>query len=302
MLYYPPDDDFNRVPYESNIQVLVYENVHNQDYPLHWHTATEIVMPLEGAYDAVLLKKKFRLREHDILIIPSHELHSLSVPPSAENGRRFILMFEPTLLYSLSGLSGAISVLYNLNLITPEEMPALYKTARSLLLAIRDEYWQGDALKNAAIYAKIIELYIALARYYSSGKNLPEIPSETAHGKSATKPNKRQDYVARLNAVFEYIENHLSEDLSLEMVADIAHFSKFHFARIFKEFTNLPFNHYLQQKRVKKAEALLLNPSYSIADVALDAGFKSISTFNRVFKEVKHYTPSEYKKMGNRRC
>ncbi|MDR0635922.1 MAG: AraC family transcriptional regulator [Treponema sp.] len=198
-------------------------------------------------------------------------------------------MFEPTLLYSLSGLSGAISVLYNLNLITPEEMPALYKTARSLLLAIRDEYWQGDALKNAAIYAKIIELYIALTRYYSSGKNLSEIPPETTHG--------GQEYVARLNAVFEYIENHLSEDLSLELVADITNFSKFHFARIFKEFTNLLFNHYLQQKRVKKVEALLLNPTYSVADAALEAGFKSISTFNRVFREVNHYTPSEYKKM-----
>jgi AraC-like DNA-binding protein len=81
------------------------------------------------------------------------------------------------------------------------------------------------------------------------------------------------------------------------MVAGIANFSKFHFARIFKEFTNLPFNHYLQQKRVKKAEALLLNPAYSIADVAMHAGFKSISTFNRVFKEIKRYTPSEYKKM-----
>ena len=103
--------------------------------------------------------------------------------------------------------------------------------------------------------------------------------------------------MARLNAVFEYIENHLSEDLSLELAADIANFSKFHFARIFKEFTNLSFNHYLQQKRVKKAEALLLNPNYSIAEAALDAGFKSISTFNRVFREIKHYTPSEYKKM-----
>ncbi|MDR0635923.1 MAG: hypothetical protein LBF87_02470 [Treponema sp.] len=48
MFYYPPDGDYNRPPYESNIQVLVYENVQNEDYSMHWHTATEIVMPLEG--------------------------------------------------------------------------------------------------------------------------------------------------------------------------------------------------------------------------------------------------------------
>ncbi|MDR0635936.1 MAG: AraC family transcriptional regulator [Treponema sp.] len=277
---------------------MVYENVQNENYAMHWHTATEIIMPLEGAYEAVLLKKEFSLRENDILIIPSQELHSLSVPPSAENGRRFILMFEPTLLYSLSGLSDLIPVLYNLNLITPEQMPALHKTARALLLAIREEYWQGDALKNAAIYTKIIELYIALVRYYSNGNKLLAIyPEITFGGGGGVRKNRRQEYVARLSGVFEYIENHLLEDLSLEQVADIANFSKFHFSRIFKEFTNLSFNHYIQQKRVKKAEALLLNPTYSIADAALDAGFKSISTFNRIFRKIKHYTPSEYKKM-----
>jgi AraC-like DNA-binding protein len=276
---------------------MLYENVQNENYPLHWHTATEIVMPLKCSYDAVLLKKSYRLRENDILIVPSHELHSLSVPPSAENGRRFIFMFEPTLLYSLGGLSGAISVLHDLNLITPEKMPDLHKIAHSVILDIREEYWRGDALRNAAIYAKIIDLYIAMVRYRNSGKILPGIPPD-----DEGKPNKRQEYVARLNAVFEYIENHLSEELSLEMVAEIANFSKFHFAHIFKEYTNLSFNHYLQQKRIRKAESLLLNPIYSIADVALDAGFESISTFNRVFKEINHYSPSEYKKMFASRC
>jgi hypothetical protein len=171
----PEDGDYNKVPYENNVQVMFYENRENENYPLHWHTATEIIMPIKCCYDVVVLKKLYTLHENDILIIPSCELHSITVPPSAKRGKRIILMFEPTLLYSLSGLSGALSVLYNLNLLTPEDTPEIYETARSILLAIYDEYLRADAFRNPAIYAKIIEFYVVMARYYCN-KNVPPPP------------------------------------------------------------------------------------------------------------------------------
>ncbi|MDR2785539.1 MAG: hypothetical protein LBB83_06460, partial [Treponema sp.] len=164
----PVGGDYTKVPYETSVQVIFYENKENENYPLHWHTATEIIMPIKYGYDVVLLRKLYTLCENDILIIPSCELHSIAVPPSAKNGKRIILMFEPTLLYSLSGLSGMISVLYNLNLLTPEDTPEIYETAHSILLAIYDEYLCADTLRNPAIYAKIIDLYVAMARYYKA--------------------------------------------------------------------------------------------------------------------------------------
>ncbi|MDR1149186.1 MAG: hypothetical protein LBK66_11200, partial [Spirochaetaceae bacterium] len=168
----PVDGDYNKVPYETSVQVMFYENNEYEKYPLHWHTAVEIIMPLEYDYTVVLLKKSYHLRENDILIIPSCELHEITVPPSAEKGKRIILLFEPALLYSLSGLSGAMSLLYNLNLLTPEDTPELYGTVHSILLDIYGEYLRADALRNPAMYAKIIDLYIAMARYYNS-KTLP---------------------------------------------------------------------------------------------------------------------------------
>jgi hypothetical protein len=171
----PVDGDYNKVPYETSVQVMFYENKENENYPLHWHTATEIIMPIKYGYNVVLLERPYTLRENDILIIPSCELHSITVQPSAGNGKRIILMFEPTLLYSLPDLSGAISVLYNLNLLTPEDTPEIYETAHSILLAIYDEYLRADALRNSAIYAKIIDLYVAMARYYNN-KKLPPPP------------------------------------------------------------------------------------------------------------------------------
>jgi AraC-like DNA-binding protein len=285
----PADGDYNKVPYETNVQVMFYENMENEDYPLHWHTATEIIMPIKHGYDVVLLKKPYTLRENDILIIPSCELHSITVPPSAKNGKRIVLMFEPTLLYSLSGLSGAVSLLYNLNLLTPEDTPEIYGTARSILLDTYNEYLRADTLRNPAIYAKIIDLYVVMARYYNS-RNLP-------HRNRNAGLNTRQQYIARLNAVFEYVDKHLSEKIMLKDVAEIAHFSQSHFERIFKEYTNYSFYQYLKRMRIKKAETLLLTPELPITNVALDAGFESITAFNKAFKEIKHCTPSEYKKL-----
>jgi AraC-like DNA-binding protein len=303
----PADGDYNKVPYETNVQVMFYENQENEDYPLHWHTATEIIMPIKYGYDVILLKKPYILRENDILIIPTCELHSITVPPSAKNGKRIILMFEPTLLYSLSGLSGILPVLHNLNLLTPENRPEIYKTARSILLDVYDEYLRADALRNPAIYAKIIDLYVAMARYHSSNNLLtPHNPNtEKYQDLSGTSEqsandvrfNMRQQYIARLNAVFVYIDEHISEKLMLKDVAGIAHFSPSHFERIFKEYTNYSFYQYLKRIRIKKAETLLLTPELSITAVALDVGFESITAFNKAFKKIKHCTPSAYKKL-----
>jgi AraC-like DNA-binding protein len=278
---------FNRVLYETSIQVRLYDNTENENYPLHWHSAVEIIMPIKENYEVRNSKGIYTLRENDILIMPPCELHSLSVPPGAERGERIILMFEPTLFCSMEGFSGIIPTLYKLNMMTPEKQPDLYETIHSLLRAAHKEFLHGDAFKNLAIYAKIVELYIAISRIFARTNAISE--NNSIQG-------KHQEYIARLNAVFEYVEKHLSERISLEEVAKIANLSKFRFAHVFKEFTNQSFFQYLNWRRIKKAEILLLNPSLSINEIIQNSGFESIPTFYRVFKEVENCTPTEFKK------
>jgi len=54
---------------------------------------------------------------------------------------------------------------------------------------------------------------------------------------------------------------------------------------------------YINARRVKAAEVLLLDHSIPITEVAMRAGFKSLTTFNRIFKEIKHCTPSDFKRL-----
>ena len=110
-----------------------------------------------------------------------------------------------------------------------------------------------------------------------------------------------KEYVAKFSNLLEYIDTHYTEDLTLEDMADVIGFSKYHFSRLFKQYTNYTFCDYLKHRRIQAAEILLEKPEYSITEVALQAGFPSISTFNRIFKEYKNCTPTEYRNMRAKR-
>jgi AraC family transcriptional regulator len=101
-----------------------------------------------------------------------------------------------------------------------------------------------------------------------------------------TSQSRRSEYVARINRVMDYIESHLTEELSLEVLAKVACFSSFHFHRVFAAMTGETLNQFVRRLRVEKAAAqLLTNPGKSVTEVALDCGFSGSSVFARVFKE-----------------
>jgi AraC family transcriptional regulator len=93
-------------------------------------------------------------------------------------------------------------------------------------------------------------------------------------------------YFQRINLVLDYIREHLTDDLSLETLADVAHFSPFHFHRIFTALTGETLNDAVGRLRLERAAALLRgSPRLAITQAALDSGFNSVSSFSRAFKK-----------------
>ena len=78
----------------------------------------------------------------------------------------------------------------------------------------------------------------------------------------------------------------------------MAGYSKYHFSRLFSEYTKETFCDYLNLRRIKAAEELLLNDSLSVTEIAMQSGFSSIATFNRLFRSLKGCSPSEYRKLN----
>jgi AraC-like DNA-binding protein len=92
-----------------------------------------------------------------------------------------------------------------------------------------------------------------------------------------------------------FIAGHLGEALSLEMVATAAHMSPFYFCKVFKSATGLTLTNYIARARIEKVKELLLNPHTRISEAAFEAGFQSLSQFNRVFRRVAGEAPSTYR-------
>ena len=97
--------------------------------------------------------------------------------------------------------------------------------------------------------------------------------------------------------VCDYIDVHFAEDLLLDEIASMSGFSKYHFERLFKEFTNMSFYKYVNRKRISHAEQLLGDNSLSITDVAIQSGFSNQSSFIRMFKIMNGCTPTDFRRM-----
>lgn len=254
-------------------------------YSPHWHTETEIILCLEGFCIVSINGISYTLHKDDILFISPGELHSLK---RSNSGQHMIMQFDYSLINNLKDFNLFYAILQSITLITNETDEDIHAELLKLMLDIRDEYSCDDAFKNAAMYVKLLNIYILIAKKYARLSTHPnKIPN-----------NKYQDYINKFTYIFDYIETNYAEDLTLEQLASLGGFSKFHFSRLFKTLTKMSLKEYINCKRISRAEVLLLNPSLSITEVALQSGFNSLSSFNRVFKTTKNYSPKEFKELN----
>jgi len=276
------------VDYHNNSIIRIWRNVETQDFKSHWHSSVEVVMPVENYYDVEIEDKVTHIHPGEILFIPPRALHELVAPPS---GVRFIFLFNINALAQMKGFAAIQSMLSKPLLVTKETHPLVYNDVYQSLLDMCKEYISGNPYSELAIFSLLIRTLISLYENHIQTTDLFQ----------NVNVNKHQEYIAKFGNLLEYIDTHYTEDLTLEAMADVIGFSKYHFSRLFKQYTNFTFCDYLKHRRIQAAEMLLEQPEYSITEVALQAGFPSISTFNRIFKEYKNCTPTEFRNMRSKR-
>ena len=90
----------------------------------------------------------------------------------------------------------------------------------------------------------------------------------------------------------------MSEDLSLEDVAEAINVSSFYLSRLFKEVKGENYINYLTDLRMKKARELLKNPRISIKEISSEVGFNDQNYFSRIFKNKFGMTPTEFRNVA----
>lgn len=149
----------------------------------------------------------------------------------------------------------------------------------------------GQALKNELRLGNSYQIYVEsltaclsahLLRHYSTAKfEIKEYKGGLAKKK--------------LGRVIEYIDNYLSEDISLKMLANLSGLSQFYFSRQFKKSMGVSPHQYIIKKRVNKAKYLLAKEKLDISEISLICGFTDQSHLNRHFKRLTGVTPKVFR-------
>ena len=101
---------------------------------------------------------------------------------------------------------------------------------------------------------------------------------------------------AEISKAITYINKNFTSDLTIKDVADHVYLSPFHFSRVFKKEIQVPFNTYLNQRRVKQAKILLTHSDLSVNAISKEIGFSQTSYFCKIFRSFVGTTPARYRK------
>jgi AraC family transcriptional regulator len=100
----------------------------------------------------------------------------------------------------------------------------------------------------------------------------------------------------RLKRVLDYVEDHLSDDIAVADLANVACLSIFHFTRAFSSAIGVPPHRYVSQRRLQRANAIIAAGDPSIATTPCVCRFSFQTIFTRAFRRATGMTPAEYRR------
>jgi len=146
---------------------------------------------------------------------------------------------------------------------------------------LEEAYFQTRVITRKQ-YDSIVRLLSIFAQHLAALSNQLLVKSSAAESPA----------IARART---FIAERHHEEISLNEVAHVVNMSSFYFCKSFKRATGMTFTDYLARVRIEKVKNLLLNPHKRVSEAAYDAGFQSLSQFNRVFRRIAGEAPTVYR-------
>ena len=247
--------------------------------PMHWHNEYEITYAEKNGFRILIDGSEYEVPEGQAVIIRPGEKHFYFSSSESTIGT---VMF--TLPEDSEDIAGRLSGMDRFTAGWTAEDAAILKSTFAIMA-------QVSGNPDAMVYSLRMRACIyGLASMFADRS----VNSET---KAADADGQNTKIMARLEAVLRYISENYGQPLTLPQVAAVAGYVPTYFSRVFKECTGLTFYEYLTSYRLAMSEKLLAEGEHrSIVDIAADAGFGSVKTFDRVFKAKKGISPLKYRK------
>lgn len=251
----------------------------------HSHINFEITLIEEGNGIYTVGDNAFPIEQGDVFVFASNEQHC--VTQVGNQGLKMTnLHFEPRYIwgYSIDSLSNKnINFCFSHNKDFINRIPAKQSGEFCRLITeIKKEFIKNEPEHRLMVKSLLNLILIKLIREHNYAEENSVI---------------NRDRVHIVRRVIKHIDDHLCENLSLSLLAEIAGMTPNYFSTVFHDVSGITLWDYINSKRIDKAIMLLHENNDGILEIATACGFNNTANFNKAFKKVTGLTPSEHRKM-----
>jgi AraC-like DNA-binding protein len=253
-------------------------------FPNHWHKHMEFLYFISGKAAIACNSVEYIVQSGALIVMNSNDLHagvSLS-----DDLFYYAIILDPSLLQShaMDAVETKFITPITENLILFNNKIENDAPIINSILSIVSELDHQEMGYELAIKSHLFAILTLLLRGY------------VAQILTFNDYKARLINLERFTPILEYIEAHFHQELSVELLADKAGLSRFHFGRLFKALTGKSVTDYINNARIRRAEYLLRNTPLTISEIALTVGYHDIYYFSRIFKKYKDVPPSQMQK------
>ena len=274
-------NDVEEVDFIPGSNMRIWYNNRSEDYPVHRHSCLEITIPIEKSYTYIFDDRTIILKEKEILFVPPDMLHKIA---GTKSGIRFIYLFNIDFLKGFFDYSEFQKLIKEPLLITPDTHPDIYSLIFEKFMEINDLYFfYSTTVKEISIFGKLMDVFGMLMK------------KDYSDSLAVIQNDKQREVYIKFKTLAEWLAMHSSENISMDEAATHVGYSKFHFARLFKEYTGMTFNDYQTTLKLKEVERQLADTDLQISDIAMSCGFNNLTSLSRCFKKQYGCSPSQFR-------